>query len=680
MADDLKLKYEVNLTKTGDGAAAAAKELQEVGKAGEKAGQSIASMGREFKATIAAVAASAVIRESIQSFTEQDAASRRLSGTLTAMGRNAGDTARQLQALAQSVVLPPGATRNSVLDGITELVRNGASSNELPRLTQQVLDLAAAGMTVERAADVMGNAISGDFGKLSKILNVDFPAGAGRAQNLAEALRLVQERFGGLASAASGGAAGQLSQFSEAATSLKASLGEMLMTGATPYLRNLAESMQWWNGIINGTPGQPYERAPGAPGGPLRPPMAAAVNPSANYDPATAARQLAEQQRALQLEAAENAIGLGEVRLGSRSAGGRISPIGLATGQRDVLTGMLDEQLSKGLIKETEYREALKSIDHEYYMSRAQLAAQAVEVEQELAGRLADKYEQRAVQVQREYANARDIIAARYQFEIEQAEAAGQATEGIVARQEEAFGRLAAASKQAQYEASFLGATLVDVGQKGAQAFSVGLAGAMVQFASGAKSAKEAFSQFAASFLQQIANMILQALILRAVQGIFGAFSGGGGVRGGVQGGFGALNTGVQMAAEGGIIPRKMALGGIQTVNTATYLPRFNAIAGEAGAEVLAVLSRPRFMEIGGLASYVGSVQGQRVAMTNADDLARSAGGRGGAGGTIVVEVRGTRDFEARVIDSSIEGAVVRVVNDLHQDGPMSNAVKGLTS
>ena len=676
MADDLKLKYEVNLTKTGDGGVAAAKELQAVGTAGEKAGQSLASMGREFKATIAAVAASAVIRESIQSFTEQDAASRRLSGTLTAMGKNAGDTARQLQALAQAVVLPPGATRNSVLDGITELVRSGASSNELPRLTQQVLDLAAAGMTVERAADVMGNAISGDFGKLSKILNVDFPAGAGRAQNLAEALRLVQERFGGLAAAASGGAAGQLSQFSEAATSLKASLGEILMTGATPYLRNLAESMQWWNGIINGTPGQPYERAPGAPGGPLRPPMAAAANPSANYDAATAARQLAEQQRALQLEAAENAIGLGEVRPGSQSGGGRISPIGLATGQRDVLTGMLDEQLSKGLIKETEYREALKSIDHEYYMSRAQLAAQAVEVEQELAGRLADKYEQRAVQVQREYANARDIIAARYQFEIEQAEAAGQATEGIVARQEEAFGRLAAASKQAQYEASFLGATLVDVGQKGSQAFAGGLAGAMVQFASGAKSAKEAFSQFAASFLQQIANMILQALILRAVQGIFGAFSGGGGV----QGGFGALNTGVQMAAEGGIIPRKMALGGFQTVSSATYFPRFNAVAGEAGSEVLAVLSRPRFMEIGGLASYVGSVQGQRVAMTNADDLARSAGGRGAAGGTIVVEVRGTRDFEARVIDSSIEGAVVRVVNDLHQDGPMSNAVKGLTS
>ena len=121
-------------------------------------------------------------------------------------------------------------------------------------------------------------------------------------------------------------------------------------------------------------------------------------------------------------------------------------------------------------------------------------------------------------------------------------------------------------------------------------------------------------------------------------------------------------------------------IAGTQTVSSATYFPQFNTVAGEAGSEVLAVLSRPRFMSIGGLASYVGSVQGQRVAMTNADDLARSAGGRGGVGGVITVQVTGTKDFEARVIDSSIEGAVVRVVNDLHTDTPVSNAVKGLTS
>ena len=184
--------------------------------------------------------------------------------------------------------------------------------------------------------------------------------------------------------------------------------------------------------------------------------------------------------------------------------------------------------------------------------------------------------------------------------------------------------------------------------------------------------------------MAQIAQMIMQALILRTLMAAFGAA-----FDGAATGAGGTASAGVAPAgagsgtfgfAEGGFAPRQMALGGFQTVNSATYFPRFNAVAGEAGSEVLAVLSRPRFMEIGGLASYVGSVQGQRVAMTSADDLARSAGGRGGAGGRMVIEVRGTRDFEARVVDSSIEGAVVRVLNDLHTDTPMSSAVKGLTS
>lgn len=662
MADDLKLKYEVNLTKTGDGAAAAAKELQAVGVAGEKAGQGLASMGRDFKTAIAALAGAAVIRESIQAFTEQDAASRRLSGTLTAMGKNAGDTARQLQLLAQSVVLPPGASRNSVLDAITELVRSGASSSELPKLTQHVLDLAAAGMSVERAADVMGNAISGDFGKLSKILNVDFPAGAGRAQNLAEALRLVQERFGGLASAASGGAAGQLSQFSEAATSLKASLGEILMTGSTPYLKNLAESMQWWNGVINGTPGKPYERAPGAPGGPLRPPMAEAVNPSANYDPATAQRKLADKQRALQVEAAENEIRFGQVRP-EGFAGGRTSAIKMAWGQRDVMTGLLDEQLKAGLIKQHEYNDARKLIDHDYYMARAQLAAQAVELEQELLGKRYGAEQARVVAVQRQYADAKQTIEARYQMEIEKAQEAGQSVEAVLERQRQAMERIGEAGRVAMFAVTDIGQGLQEIGQKGVENFAHGISTTLVQ---AFRTGRFEFRQFAAEFLAQIAQMIMQMVILatikRALAGTgVGAFLG---------------------FAEGGLAPRMAAAGmiaGTQTVNSATYFPQFNTVAGEAGGEVLAVLSKPRFMEIGGLASYVGSVQGQRVAMTNADDLARSGGGRS-VGGVIVVQVQGTRDFEARVVDSSIEGAVVRVVNDLHTDTPMSAAVKGLTA
>jgi|GEM_PF-3995992 len=58
------------------------------------------------------------------------------------------------------------------------------------------------------------------------------------------------------------------------------------------------------------------------------------------------------------------------------------------------------------------------------------------------------------------------------------------------------------------------------------QTISSGLAGAMVDVVSGAKSLKAAFSEFLSSTLRQVSQLIMQFLILRAISGIAGAFSG----------------------------------------------------------------------------------------------------------------------------------------------------------
>jgi major membrane immunogen (membrane-anchored lipoprotein) len=205
--------------------------------------------------------------------------------------------------------------------------------------------------------------------------------------------------------------------------------------------------------------------------------------------------------------------------------------------------------------------------------------------------------------------------------------------------------------------------SMEDISRNAAESFASGMSGAFVDFVSGTKSASEAFKQFAAQFLQQVAQMIIQMLILRAIKAGFGSYFADGGVA---------------MAAGGGMFPTYAAngLAGVGSVSSATYFPKFNVVAGEAGREMLTVLAKPRMMEIGGMQAVVGNAGGNRLAITSADDLQ----GRGGAGGRIVIEVRGTRDFEARIIENSVEGAAVRVAHDMQRDTPISRNTKALTA
>lgn len=205
--------------------------------------------------------------------------------------------------------------------------------------------------------------------------------------------------------------------------------------------------------------------------------------------------------------------------------------------------------------------------------------------------------------------------------------------------------------------------TIREMNVQMAESFAGGMSNAFVAFVSGTKSAQQAFKEFAASFLQMVAQMIMQQLILNALKssGLFG-FAGGG----------------TAVAAAGGVFPRYAASGlaGVSEVSTATYFPKFNVVAGEAGREMLTVLAKPRMMSIGGMDAVVGNAGNNRLAITDADALAR----RGGAGGTIVVEVRGTRDFEARIVNSSVEGAIVRVQNDMATDSQLARATKNLVT
>ena len=78
-------------------------------------------------------------------------------------------------------------------------------------------------------------------------------------------------------------------------------------------------------------------------------------------------------------------------------------------------------------------------------------------------------------------------------------------------------------------------------------------------------------------------------------------------------------------------------------------------------------------MDIGGMQTVVGNAGANRLAITNADDLAR-----GGAGGRIVIELRHSDKAEAEIIESSVEGALVRVTKEMRRDSALSNTTRKL--
>jgi hypothetical protein len=87
---------------------------------------------------------------------------------------------------------------------------------------------------------------------------------------------------------------------------------------------------------------------------------------------------------------------------------------------------------------------------------------------------------------------------------------------------------------------------------------------------------------------------------------------------------------------------------------------------------MLTVISNPRMMAFGGIQAAVGNAGGQKLAISNANDLAKA--------NSISVEIRLEPGLIASVTNQASQVAVVRVTNDLHQDSPMSRSVKRLVS
>lgn len=208
---------------------------------------------------------------------------------------------------------------------------------------------------------------------------------------------------------------------------------------------------------------------------------------------------------------------------------------------------------------------------------------------------------------------------------------------------------------------------------RGIKEFASGMAQAMVDFADGTKSAQQAFGEFAAAFLKDMAKMIIEQQILNAI-----GHPGVGGVGGTGLMGLLGLATGGTVTADafGGV---HFAADGIQTVSSPTYFPKFNVLAGEQGTEMLTVLAKPTMRSLGGMDAVVGNAGSRRLAITNASDL-EARGNGGGASGRIEINVNMHPDLKAEIINQSVQGARVDVVHQLKRNSPASQAVRQLAT
>ncbi len=214
------------------------------------------------------------------------------------------------------------------------------------------------------------------------------------------------------------------------------------------------------------------------------------------------------------------------------------------------------------------------------------------------------------------------------------------------------------------YENSSLGKAnqdIIDFTEQSKRIISQGLASGIVD---AFRTGKFEADKFFADLFAQIAQIALEKSILRLLDSLFSTAALGGQF--------------ASLAALGGQFSLIKAAGGVpgvSSVSAPTYFPNFNVLAGEAGREILTVLSKPRMMDIGGLAAQVGYAGPNRLAIADADQLA-SRMGRGGAGGEITIRLVPSPESRAEIIHSSIEGAVVRVVQDAQRDTPINSAIR----
>lgn len=641
--DNTKLQYIVELLTQGD-TSKAVSELNKLNATSKTTASSMTEIGTQFKAAFAIIAGSQFINQSINAFLEQERAIAKVNAALKATAQFTPEVSKEMQELAGAMAQVSTFADEEILNVIAKLTAMGAKTTDVQRLTRAVLDLSTLmDRDLNRATMAFSQALNGNVEALRQAgIMIDDTKTATEQFN--DALTQIEEKAGGQSAAAVETLGGKFEVLKKNLGEVKETIGGVILEFGEPFIRALngaskavSEFQEKNRGLIStlislANPGL----------GLLRTGLQA-IQQAAPATAATPFPLTAESNAALM-----RLTGTGQpapVTTAALSLKDQLSDLEEIARLDDEIVKLTNEQAeSRHLIAnevDLEMKDTFERFENGERIKQ-DLVDQTVLVmldgEARIRAEMEINHDNRIRMINEEKFESQDQYDAAMRAEA----------------------LLFAEEKRRHDEAqTFSGRMKVDMeqlGEQGMRSFSSGLAGAMVDaFSEGEK----AFQKFAANFMKQIAEMILQMIIFNALKSATKSFFSGGG-------------QATAMAA-GGMIYAAGGISGVSEVTRATHFPNFNVVAGEAGREVMTVLARPSFERINGVPAQIGYAGGNRLAITSADAL---AGAGGGAGGIIDIRVTMSPDVKAEVISNSVKQARVAVVQDMSNDSQLSRVTR----
>ena len=682
MNEAQKIQAIVEIIRTGTGAQDAKRDLEGVQSAAGGLNEHLKTLGATMAGVFTAREVARFAGEAVKAFADSERGLNLLNNTLRASGQFSEAYVLQLRNVAEALAEVTTADDDAIIAAERTMLSFGAQRKDMERLTKSALDLSVGlGVDLQTAASQLGRAVAGETMSFNR-LGFEIDENADAATRLDQVLTQVQSRFGGLAQGEMKGLSGATSELKKAWDELKEAIGGVLGPTAAGAMRDLTTSVNRARAALAPEPQvaerQQLEEA-------LR-----AGNARGEISNSSYRIQLQQLEEAFAARRTENlrmqGPGLGQINTSVQVADESIRAAALQRTREDLERSLqrLDEAKAAAAQLEFDqnlpqqglgYNATVGEIEKQRAANAPSLAREAQRGEQEArrqaAREAADELKALEQNLTLESIRAGDsrILKVSEEYERRVATYRRLAEEHKISEQEmtaltrdAAFDRDRAVEeslvKQREAEKQAHEERLQEWRQVTAQieqTIATNVAGGLVNaFRTGKFEADKFFSDLFA----QIAQLILQTLILRAIRGMFGAAFAEGGTT---------------FAAAG--LPPTFAAEGLTQLNHATYFPKFNVVAGEAGMEMMTVLAKPRPMAFGGVQAMTGFAQGRELAVMPASGAAALASG-GGSTGRVVIDVNLASGLTAEITRNAVDGAEVRITQQLGRDSAVRAAAR----
>lgn len=678
MNEAQKIQAIVEIIRTGTGAQDAKRDLEGVQSAAGLLDGHLKTLSQTLAATFTAGTLARFAGESVRAFAESEAGLNRLNNTLRAAGQFSEEYVRDLRDQADALAEVTTADDDAILSMQRLLIQFGAARIDMDRLTRAALDLSVGlGTSLTSAATMIGRAVAGETESFKQFgFQIDATADAGT--RLTSVVEQVEARFQGLAGGEVGTLLGQTEQLAKLWGDIQKTTGAWLAESITPAIAGLKELIDraatlkaqaelgsvdvatraktasrldvdlMMLGINDPSRAAEAEKAQAA----LRSMFNASKSPAGIYAYPRDDRAINAEALRQQDEAVARAMGVLNYTPEALRVGEQYGPpepprttLSAAAGA-DRFRKVNEEQFGPTNAEANEQRRRLaREATDELKALEQELTLEAIRAGDYRLGKVNEEYDRRVATYRR--------LAEEHK--ITEAEMLSMTRDAAFERDravEEGLQRQRQLEQQAHEE------RLQEWRQVTAQieqTIATNVAGGIVNaFRTGKFEADKFFSDLFA----QIAQLILQTLILRAIRGMFGAAFAEGGTT---------------FAAAG--LPPTFAAEGLTQLNHATYFPKFNVVAGEAGMEMMTVLAKPRPMAFGGVQAMTGFAQGRELAVMPASGAAALASS-GGSTGRMVIDVNLAPGLTAEITRNAVDGAEVRITQQLGRDSAVRAAAR----